>query len=429
MSKGTKIAIGVIIGLALLLALLIKVVFFNGFSFLSSFNDTVNSSSNNLITLTDEDTGIEIKDGEDEDYDEYTAKIDISILSVEGSGAEIKDNTITITKEGIYYIKGKNEDCNIVINSDKSKIVLILDNVTLSSKTTAPINVIDAKKVVIRLLENTTSTISDSSNYILFTEDDEPNATIFSKADLVISGTGKLVVNANYKDAIASKDTLKIINGNIEIKAVDDGIRGKDCVEILNGSFDINVGGDGIKSSNDEDISLGYVLIKNGTFNINASSDGIQGITKVIISDGIFNIKSEEGIEATYVQIDGGTINIEASDDGINASDKSTICTPTVVINEGEITIKMGQGDTDGIDANGDIYINGGTINITGNSSFDYDGKAEHNGGTIIVNGSEIDTISNQFGGMMQGMQGGMPNGMPGNMQRGMQKEFKNQNK
>ena len=93
------------------------------------------------------------------------------------------------------------------------------------------------------------------------------------------------------------------------------------------------------------------------------------------------------------------------------------------------ITIKMGQGDTDGIDANGDIYINGGTINITGNSSFDYDGKAEHNGGTIIVNGSEIDTISNQFGGMMQGMKGEMSNGMPGNMQRGMQKEFKNQNK
>ena len=45
----------------------------------------------------------------------------------------------------------------------------------------------------------------------------------------------------------------------------------------------------------------------------------------------------------------------------------------------------MGQGDTDSVDSNGDIVINGGTIDITANSSFDYDGKAEKNGGTIII--------------------------------------------
>ena len=32
-------------------------------------------------------------------------------------------------------------------------------------------------------------------------------------------------------------------------------------------------------------------------------------------------------------------------------------------------------GDTDGVDSNGNIIIIGGTVNVTGQSSFDYDGK------------------------------------------------------
>ena len=83
----------------------------------------------------------------------------------------------------------------------------------------------------------------------------------------------------------------------------------------------------------------------------------------------------------------------------------------------------MGQGDTDGIDSNGDLYINGGKITVNAQSPFDYDGTCEKNGGTIIVNGEETDTITNQMmgggghGGMRgNGMQG---NGMQGNGMRG----------
>ena len=78
----------------------------------------------------------------------------------------------------------------------------------------------------------------------------------------------------------------------------------------------------------------------------------------------------------------------------------------------------MGQGDTDGIDSNGNLYINGGTINITANSPFDYDGTAQYNGGKLIVNGEETTTITNQMmGGQM--MNGNMGQGMPGGMRGG----------
>ena len=131
--------------------------------------------------------------------------------------------------------------------------------------------------------------------------------------------------------------------------------------------------------------------------NINAASDGIQGTTTVQIDGGTFDITGSEGIEGTYVQINDGTINISASDDGINGSNKSSAYNTTIEINGGDITVNMGQGDTDGIDSNGDLIINGGTINITGQSACDYDGTAEKNGGTLIVNGQQVSTIPNQM--------------------------------
>ncbi|MBR1732061.1 MAG: carbohydrate-binding domain-containing protein, partial [Ruminococcus sp.] len=121
-------------------------------------------------------------------------------------------------------------------------------------------------------------------------------------------------------------------------------------------------------------------------------------------------ISASEGIEGTYVQINGGTVNISARDDGINGSNKSSAVNLQIEINDGEINIDMAQGDTDGIDSNGDLYINGGTISINAQSTFYYDGNCEKNGGTIIVNGTETDTITNQMmGGGMNG--GGMNDG------------------
>ena len=71
----------------------------------------------------------------------------------------------------------------------------------------------------------------------------------------------------------------------------------------------------------------------------------------------------------------------------------------------------------DAIDVNGNLYINGGTVDITGNSPFDYDGEGKLNGGTVIVNGTEITSLTNQM------MGGGMKGGMPGQMNQdgGMQ--------
>jgi hypothetical protein len=52
----------------------------------------------------------------------------------------------------------------------------------------------------------------------------------------------------------------------------------------------------------------------------------------------------------------------------------------------GTLNVEVGQGDTDPIDSNGDITVTGGTINLTGQSGFDFDGSATYTGGDITIN-------------------------------------------
>ena len=387
-----------------------------------------------------------------------TSIIKSEIENIDWSSYDSEEITLTksveITKEGVYQLTGTITDGYIYISTD-GNVKLILNNVTITNSSGPAIYVENAKNVEISTVSDTSNTLTDGASYKNYDED--VNGCIFSKDDLILSGEGTLKVIGNYEDGIVSKDDLEITSGTYIIDAKNNGIKGKDSVTIENGTFTISSLGDAIVATNDTDDTKGYILINNGNFNIkttgntnsvsakgikavtqieinggtfeinttddgihtdgnivinngnitiNSKDDGIHADGLIEIDNGTFNITAAEGIEATYVKINDGNIDISASDDGINAGRKSTNYEVTIEINGGNITIKMGQGDTDGIDSNGNIYINGGTVNITGQSPFDYDGEAKYTGCTIIVNGEKTNTITNQFmgGGMAQGM-------------------------
>jgi len=219
-------------------------------------------------------------------------------IEVNGLGVSVQDSILTISSGGTYIISGTLADGQIIVNSDtKDTVRLVLNGAKITSSNSVPIYIKDAGKVVVSLEEGTENMLVDGESYILETDGDEPDATLFSKADLTINGTGTLTIDANYKDAIASKDTLKIVEGNIIVDAADDGIRGKDLVAIKDGNVTITAAGDGIKSTNMQDQGMGFVCIENGVFNITVQKDAIQAETDLEIVDGTFNLITGGGSE------------------------------------------------------------------------------------------------------------------------------------
>lgn len=366
-------------------------------------SDTSNITTTVYTSATSSDTETDLTDlFSKRDLNQTPDLTDADIIEVADG------KSYTISSEGIYIIRGIATNCTIRVEADKeAKVQLVLDGVSITNDNFPAIYVVSADKCFV--------TTTDSENTLTVTgqytaeESTNTDAVIFSKDDLVLNGTGILNINSYYGNGISGKDDIKVTGGTYNIKSAEDGIEANDSIAIYDGIFNITTNKDGLHSENDEDNTVGWIYIKNGSFNINVKSDGIQATTFLVVDGGDLVINAAEGIEATYIQINGGNIDITASDDGMNASYKSKSYTvPVIEFNGGTTVIEVGQGDTDAVDSNGNIYVNGGTISVTSTvSSFDYDGTAEYNGGTIIINGTQVDSIP-------QSMMGGGPGGMKG---------------
>lgn len=346
---------------------------------LAVFVQNNSTTSNSIVSKTSSSSAATTKTVNSDDLDWTGLSTKTVVLS----------NTILyIDAAGIYQISGTST-ASIVVNCD-GNVKLILNNVTINSSDGPAIYIKSAKNTVIEMADGTINAISDSSTR----SDSNIDGAIYSADDLFIAGSGSLSVAANHSDAIVSKDDLTVNSGTITINSKDDAIKGRDSVKITGGVIKIDAEGDAIKATNDADVNKGYVVVSGGEITIAAGDDGIHAEESVVIDGGKISIAdSQEGIEGLKVTINNGEINIYASDDGINAPG-SNFTSAVITINGGSVTVKVGQGDTDAIDANGSVYINGGTVNLTANiSSVDYDNEAKLNGGTLIVNGSTLDSI------------------------------------
>ena len=312
---------------------------------------------------------------------------------------------IHITEAGVYVLTGTASNVTVYVEAEKEdKVQIVLNGVNVTNTNFPVIYVKTADKVFV-----TTSADSALSVTGAFFADGstKTDGVIFSKSDLTLNGTAALTI-VSTDNGIVCKDDLKITGGTYSINASSKAIQANDSIRIADGTLYLVAGTDGLHAENEDDDTLGYIYIGGGSLTIQAGDDGVHANSVVQMDGGTLAIKAPEGIEGTYIQINGGTINIQSTDDGINAAQKSSAYRATVEINDGDITVAMGSGDTDGVDSNGNIIVNGGTISVTGSSTFDYDGTAQYNGGTIIANGQQISYIPNQ---MMGGGRGNMNTG------------------
>ncbi len=120
-----------------------------------------------------------------------------------------------------------------------------------------------------------------------------------------------------------------------------------------------------------------------------------MNITGEAAGTGVLNIESgNEGLNSElHLTVSGGSVNIFAQDDGINVNEDGV---STLTVNGGSLHICAGLGaEGDGIDSNGYIVINGGTVitaaNPASDSGLDSDCGSFVNGGTVVALGAAMD--------------------------------------
>ena len=360
----------------------------------------------------------------DAGYTAASAKINVgSLVNVSASGVRVSGKTATISAAGTYILSGSANDVCIIVDAPDAEVRLVLDNLSITNSSTAPVYVKNAAKVYVTLAENSTNTLSVNGEFVKI-DGAKAEAVIFAQSDLTLNGSGTLNATAQNGSGIASKKNLAITGGTFVISASSHALKGKDNVNIAGGSFTITSGKDGIHSENDDNAESGNIYIKGGTFVISAEGEALDAINNIKIDGGSIDIvQSDEGMEATTIDINGGKITLVSSDDGINASysDKeeiveksagtaasaSSVSSSTrnkggmqniseramhtyLNITGGEITIDS---QADGIDSNGSVYVSGGTVRILGPASdndaaLDYDVTAVITGGEFIASGS-----------------------------------------
>lgn len=339
-------------------------------------------------------------------------------VQITGSGAAEENGTITITAGGVYVIKGTLDDGRVVVNAPGEDVTLALENADLTCSNSSPLYIYKASSVLLWLPEGSASTLTDGGSYVFdddwsSAEEDEPNACLYSKADLIIAGGGGLTVNGNYNNGVTSKDTLVIDGVTLTVSAANNGITGKDSCTVRGASAAVTSVGKGLKSDgqlllesgtfvmdceDDAFHSNGDVTVTGGSYTVATGDDAFHADGALTVSGGTVDItESYEGLEGATVDITGGTITLVASDDGINAAGGDGESFPGqansdywIHISGGVITVDAGG---DGIDSNGDILVSGGELYISGStgdgdSAIDCDGDAAITGGVVVAAGS-----------------------------------------
>lgn len=113
-----------------------------------------NKKEDAITPIVTESTELNVEYEEETSSTSYTSTITLQDdnSSVDGGGATVSGNTITITSAGVYYLTGTLTDGNIIVNANSNAdVTLVLSNVNITCETTAVINGIEANEIIITL--------------------------------------------------------------------------------------------------------------------------------------------------------------------------------------------------------------------------------------------------------------------------------------
>jgi len=331
--------------------------------------NNINNTNNTNYTTTSNICG------EVDATDEYTwtedeeRAITLGGTSVSaGAGVTVNGTTATITQGGVYRVSGTLTDGRILVDAAADAlVVLILDGVTLTSATDAPLVATSAGKVILHVPTGTTSTLTDAATRPSTTS---PNAAIHVSGDLALDGGGTLVVHGRYNDGLRGMRGLAVHGGTFTVDGRDDALVAEDCVIVHAGTFNLQTtSGDALKAENSVDVDLGYVHVLGGDFTIRAASDGLQAETDLMITAGTFDVTCAGGATGTVndalsakafkagtdLTVVGGDFQVSSADDAFHSNTGMTI-------EDGAFTIATSD---DAFHAETTLLIAGGDVTVT----------------------------------------------------------------
>ena len=347
----------------------------------------------------------------------------------------------TITKAGTYRISGEQGD--VTVDAGDADVVLILDNATIAGQ----INVVSADKVQVHAVGSSTVTATAPDSAAIYSHADlvlsgDGTVTVHSEgegADGIASSDDLALYSGTWKvtaadDAFRGKDSASVLGGHLDATAGDDGVRSDVAVHLSGSTVDVNAGGDGVHSdvallidggyvtvaSSTEGLEAGLLSISDGTVNLTSSDDGINGSGATSVDATTEQEQQEQSEEAAGPQPPEGMPEppqgmqeppqgmqeppqgMQQPQEGMQppqqggasggqpgaGMEQST--GEQIVISGGTVKVNAAG---DGIDSNGDLRINGGTVLVFGpsdgaNGTFDYAGSFSIDGGTVIGLGS-----------------------------------------
>ena len=284
-----------------------------------------------------------------------------------------QSNTAAVDDDEITYtLSGSTADGEFAL-SGSYKCTVSLAGLTLTNPSGAAINITNGKRIQISAKKNTENTLTDGAN-------GSQKACLYSKGQIQLQGNGTLNIVGNTKHAIKSGDYITVKNLTLNItSAAGDGINCEEYFQMKSGTVSISgTADDGIQcdlggdtstgeTADHEDEDSGNVYIEGGTLNVTVTANAAKGIKAegdLRISDGDITVKTT-----------GGGLW-----DSTKLKTKASAC----------------------LGSDGNITINGGTINLSstgaGGKGINGDGNFTATGGTLIIKTSGNAVVASSNG-------------------------------
>jgi len=378
--------------------------------------DGTSTTSESVGSAYDYNSEISVENPTEIKVDDNTGTF--SIESSDGT-FEATSNGYLISAGGTYTLSGSLNGQILIEAGEEDEVILELNGVTITYGNDSPIKALTASKVEISAKKDTGNTIKDTRSAKVAENENLGEGAISAKTDLKLKGSGTLIVEGGYNNAVHSTKDLTIQKLTLKATGYNNALKGKNSVTIVSGEVQAYAKtGNGIITEESDLTSKGKqkgtISIQGGSVYVDSLHDALDAAYNVEIdqlddtaptsislktgtnatyySRSSFKADSEKGIKAANeILINKGTIVVAASDDAIHANYGDTLGNSSKGL--GNITIKDGliqvaAGD-DGLHADNTLTIDGGKVVVT-NATEGFEGNyITINGGYSYIYGTD----------------------------------------